>query len=55
MQNQDRHPDLQAQRQDQRAGAFDREGVDVIYSETFDEQGIGMALMNRLRKAAQKG
>jgi L-threonylcarbamoyladenylate synthase len=35
--------------------AFDREGVDVIYSETFDEQGIGMALMNRLRKAAQKG
>ena len=33
--------------------AFDRAGVDVIYSETFDETGIGCALMNRLRKAAQ--
>ena len=31
---------------------FDREEVDVIYSETFDESGIGFALMNRLRKAA---
>lgn len=31
---------------------FDRAGVDVIYSETFTEQGIGQALMNRLTKAA---
>ena len=31
---------------------FDREGVDVIYSETFTGEGIGLALMNRLEKAA---
>ncbi len=31
---------------------FDREGVDIIFSETFDESGIGFALMNRLKKAA---
>lgn len=31
---------------------FDREAVDVIYSETFDQSGIGFALMNRLKKAA---
>lgn len=31
---------------------FDEENVDVIYSEAFDESGIGQAVMNRLLKAA---
>ena len=32
--------------------SFDAEGVDVIYSEAFQEEGIGSAIMNRLLKAA---
>lgn len=31
---------------------FDEEKVDVIYSEAFQERGIGQAVMNRLLKAA---
>lgn len=31
---------------------FDEEEVDYIYSEAFDAGGIGMAVMNRLEKAA---
>lgn len=31
---------------------FDRIKVDQIYSEGFEEDGIGMAIMNRLKKAA---
>ena len=31
---------------------FDEEKADVIYSEAFDESGIGQAVMNRLLKAA---
>lgn len=31
---------------------FDEEGVDVIYSEAFEESGLGQAVMNRLLKAA---
>jgi len=31
---------------------FDEEGVEIIYSETFDETGIGQAVMNRLLKAS---
>lgn len=31
---------------------FDDEEVEVIYSESFDESGIGQAIMNRLLKAA---
>ncbi|MCR5032531.1 MAG: threonylcarbamoyl-AMP synthase [Lachnospiraceae bacterium] len=31
---------------------FDDEDVDVIYSESFEESGIGQAIMNRLLKAA---
>ena len=31
---------------------FDEDGVDYIYSESFSEDGIGMAVMNRLLKAA---
>lgn len=31
---------------------FDAEGVDIIYSEAFQEEGIGSAIMNRLLKAA---
>lgn len=31
---------------------FDDEKVDIIYSETFTERGIGKAVMNRLKKAA---
>ncbi|MCP1102389.1 L-threonylcarbamoyladenylate synthase [Aequitasia blattaphilus] len=31
---------------------FDTEEVDVIYSESFEESGIGKAIMNRLLKAA---
>lgn len=32
--------------------SFDEEGVDIILSEGYPEQGIGLALMNRMRKAA---
>ena len=32
--------------------AFDEEEVSFIYSEAFDEEGIGCAIMNRLGKAA---
>jgi len=31
---------------------FDQQGVDVILAEGYAEQGLGVALMNRLRKAA---
>ncbi len=31
---------------------FDRYGVDVIYAETFPQEGVGAAIMNRLEKAA---
>ena len=31
---------------------FDDQGVEVIFSETFPEEGIGLAIMNRLKKAA---
>ena len=31
---------------------FDDENVDVMFSESFDENGIGQAIMNRLLKAA---
>lgn len=31
---------------------FDEEGVDVIWSEAFEDSGIGQAVMNRLLKAA---
>jgi L-threonylcarbamoyladenylate synthase len=32
--------------------SFDHHGVEVIYAETFSEEGVGLAIMNRLRKAA---
>lgn len=32
--------------------AFNEAGVEVIYSETFPETGVGQAIMNRLQKAA---
>ena len=31
---------------------FDDENVEVIYSESFDNGGMGQAIMNRLLKAA---
>ncbi|MCR4903082.1 MAG: threonylcarbamoyl-AMP synthase [Butyrivibrio sp.] len=31
---------------------FDDEGMDIMFSESFDESGIGQAIMNRLLKAA---
>ena len=31
---------------------FDEIGVDLIFSECFEEKGIGLAIMNRLKKAA---
>ena len=31
---------------------FDEKGVDIILAETFDEKGLGQAIMNRLMKAA---
>jgi len=31
---------------------FDDKNVDVIYSETFEETGVGRAVMNRLKKAS---
>ncbi|MCC3356246.1 L-threonylcarbamoyladenylate synthase [Bacillus sp. REN16] len=31
---------------------FDESGVDIIYSESFPNEGIGQAIMNRLTKAA---
>lgn len=32
--------------------SFDHYDVEVIYAETFSEEGVGLAVMNRLRKAA---
>ncbi len=32
--------------------SFDDEGIEVIWSESFSEEGLGEALMNRLKKAA---
>ena len=32
--------------------SFDDKGVDVIVSESFKEEGLGIAIMNRLKKAA---
>lgn len=32
--------------------AFDRHGVDVVLAEGFPEEGLGLAIMNRLRRAA---
>ncbi len=32
--------------------AFDRHGVEVVLAESLPEEGIGLAVMNRLRKAA---
>ncbi|MGI6084062.1 MAG: L-threonylcarbamoyladenylate synthase [Acetivibrionales bacterium] len=32
--------------------SFDERKVDIIYSETFEEKGIGRAIMNRLKKAS---
>ncbi|MGB8956095.1 MAG: L-threonylcarbamoyladenylate synthase [Tumebacillaceae bacterium] len=32
--------------------SFDHTDVDLIYAETFSERGVGLAIMNRLRKAA---
>ena len=32
--------------------ALDDKGVDVILSESFEEKGVGIAVMNRLNKAA---
>ena len=31
---------------------LDREGIDVAYAESFDEKGVGVAIMNRLKKSA---
>jgi L-threonylcarbamoyladenylate synthase len=31
---------------------FDKIGVDIIFAEAFDEDHMGMAIMNRMRKAA---
>jgi len=31
---------------------FDKLGVDIIYSEAFSEKNVGMAVMNRMKKAA---
>ena len=31
---------------------FDDEQIDIMYSESFDDSGIGQAIMNRLLKAA---
>ncbi|HEY3315903.1 MAG TPA: L-threonylcarbamoyladenylate synthase [Bacillota bacterium] len=37
-----------------RLRSFDAEGVDVILAEGVDEGGLGLAVMNRLRKAAER-
>ncbi|WP_038087518.1 L-threonylcarbamoyladenylate synthase [Tumebacillus flagellatus] len=31
---------------------FDHHGVELIYAQTYSEEGVGLAVMNRLRKAA---
>lgn len=49
----DRHNEGEAARELYRIlREFDEEGADVIYSEAFEESGIGQAVMNRLLKAA---
>jgi len=32
--------------------AFNKYELDIIYSEVFPEEGVGLAVMNRLQKAA---
>ena len=32
--------------------SFDKDGMEVIYSESFDQTKLAGAIMNRLRKAA---
>ncbi len=32
--------------------SFNESDVDIIFSETFPQEGVGMAIMNRLQKAA---
>ena len=32
--------------------SFDQAPVDIIYAEGLGEEGLGLAIMNRLRKAA---
>ena len=32
--------------------SFDDKKVDIVYAEAFEEKGIGIAIMNRLKKAA---
>ncbi len=32
--------------------SFDDENIDIVISEAFEEQGIGIAVMNRLQKSA---
>lgn len=32
--------------------SLDREGIDVAYSESFEDVGVGVAIMNRLKKSA---
>ncbi|HSQ33837.1 MAG TPA: Sua5 family C-terminal domain-containing protein, partial [Peptostreptococcaceae bacterium] len=31
---------------------MDKKGVDIIYSEAFEDRGVGQAIMNRLLKSA---
>ena len=31
---------------------LDEEGIDIAYAESFDESGVGVAIMNRLKKSA---
>ena len=33
-------------------GSFDHTAVDVIFAEGFGDDGLGIAIMNRLNKAA---
>jgi len=33
---------------------FENEGIEVIFAEKVDEQGLGRAIMDRLRKAVKK-
>ena len=31
---------------------LDNEGIDIAYAESFEEKGVGVAIMNRLKKSA---
>ena len=50
----DKNPETIAANLFGRLREFDDKGVDIIYAHAISEKGVGMAVKNRLEKAASK-